>query len=150
MSAAAFMLNPSILQNATYGWTKALAAGFVVMGVCFYLRAIRKGDLWRWCAAARAWRRACWCIIRRFRLFWRLRCIMRWFWFAGREARRGLLGRLWPFCCWRRGLGGRLSILACRGHCLPIPQRRGLKAKRLETILPSSPLTHLPRWFPTR
>jgi len=36
--AALFMLNPSIMQNATYTWTKAFAAGWVVMGVCFYMR----------------------------------------------------------------------------------------------------------------
>jgi hypothetical protein len=36
--AALFMLNPSILQNATYTWTKAFAAAWVVVGICFYLR----------------------------------------------------------------------------------------------------------------
>jgi hypothetical protein len=46
-----FMLNASILENATYGWTKALTAGMVVMGVCFYLRAIQKTSLSRMCAA---------------------------------------------------------------------------------------------------
>lgn len=36
--AALFMLNPSILENVTYTWTKAFAAAWVVLGVCFYLR----------------------------------------------------------------------------------------------------------------
>jgi len=33
-----FMLNPSIMQNATLTVTKAMAAGLVVLGVSFYLR----------------------------------------------------------------------------------------------------------------
>jgi hypothetical protein len=36
--AVLFMLNPSILENVTLTVTKALAAGLVVLGVCFYLR----------------------------------------------------------------------------------------------------------------
>lgn len=40
--AILFMLNPSIVENATYTVTKALTAGLVVMGVCFYLRALRE------------------------------------------------------------------------------------------------------------
>jgi hypothetical protein len=36
--AVLFMLNPSIVQNATLTVTKALTAGLVVLGVCFYLR----------------------------------------------------------------------------------------------------------------
>jgi hypothetical protein len=35
---ALFMLNPSIMQNATLTTTKAFTAGWVVLGVCFYLR----------------------------------------------------------------------------------------------------------------
>ena len=42
-----FMLNPSIVQNATFTWTKAMCAGFVVLGVCFYLRWLDgKGRSW--------------------------------------------------------------------------------------------------------
>ena len=36
--AALFMLNPSIVENVTYTWTKAFSAGWVVLGVCLYLR----------------------------------------------------------------------------------------------------------------
>jgi len=36
--AILFMLNPSIVQNATLTVTKALTAGLVVLGICFYLR----------------------------------------------------------------------------------------------------------------
>lgn len=36
--AALFMLNPSIMENATLTVTKAMTAGLVVLGVCFYLR----------------------------------------------------------------------------------------------------------------
>ena len=34
---ALFMLNPSIVQNATWGWTKAGCAGFIILAVCYYL-----------------------------------------------------------------------------------------------------------------
>jgi hypothetical protein len=50
--AILFMLNPSVLQNVTYTWTKSMTAGFVVMGVCFYLRGLRTRDPIRLCAAA--------------------------------------------------------------------------------------------------
>jgi hypothetical protein len=36
-----FMLNPSIMENATFTWTKAFTAAFVVLGVCYYLRGLR-------------------------------------------------------------------------------------------------------------
>jgi hypothetical protein len=44
-------LNPVIMQNATYSWTKALAAFFVVLGLAFYLAAWRKHDQSRMVAA---------------------------------------------------------------------------------------------------
>jgi len=44
-------LNPVIMQNATYCWTKALAAFFVVLGLAFYLAAWRKHDQSRMVAA---------------------------------------------------------------------------------------------------
>jgi hypothetical protein len=36
--AVLFMLNPSVVENVTLTVTKQFAAGFVVLGVCFYLR----------------------------------------------------------------------------------------------------------------
>jgi hypothetical protein len=36
--ALLFMLNPSVVQNATVTWTKAFTAGMAVLGICFYLR----------------------------------------------------------------------------------------------------------------
>jgi hypothetical protein len=40
--AILFMLNPSILENVTFVWTKAFSAAFVVIAVCFYLRGLRR------------------------------------------------------------------------------------------------------------
>ena len=50
--AILFMLNPSVVENATLTWTKACTAGFVVMGVAFYLRWLKRGDRSRLLAAA--------------------------------------------------------------------------------------------------
>jgi hypothetical protein len=50
--AVLFMLNPSIMENATWTITKAFAAEFVVLGVCFYLRGLRSRDSSRLIAAA--------------------------------------------------------------------------------------------------
>jgi Dolichyl-phosphate-mannose-protein mannosyltransferase len=40
--AILFAMNPSIIENATMTVTKAMTAGFAVLGVCFYLRALRR------------------------------------------------------------------------------------------------------------
>jgi 4-amino-4-deoxy-L-arabinose transferase-like glycosyltransferase len=48
---AIFAMNPVVMQNATYAWTKALTAFFVVLGLWFYLAAIRKNDSTRLVAA---------------------------------------------------------------------------------------------------
>ncbi len=37
--AVLLMLNPSFVQNATFAWTKLIAAGFVLSGLYFFLRA---------------------------------------------------------------------------------------------------------------
>ncbi|MDP9174874.1 MAG: hypothetical protein M3O30_13575 [Planctomycetota bacterium] len=50
--AILFMLNPSIMENVTWTITKAFAAGFVVLGVCFYLRGLRGKEPTRIIAAA--------------------------------------------------------------------------------------------------
>ena len=41
--AILFMLNPTIVQNVTFTWTKAMTAGLVVLGVCLYVRGLRRG-----------------------------------------------------------------------------------------------------------
>ncbi|PYS37655.1 MAG: hypothetical protein DMG14_20495 [Acidobacteria bacterium] len=46
-----FALNPVVMQNATYSWTRGLTAFFVVLGIAFYLRAWRKNDGLRMVAA---------------------------------------------------------------------------------------------------
>ena len=48
---ALFALNPVIMQNATYTWTKALASFFVVLGLAFYLSGWRRRDHGRIVAA---------------------------------------------------------------------------------------------------
>jgi hypothetical protein len=44
---ALFALNPVVMQNVTYTWTKAFTAFYVVLGLWFYLAGWRKNDLWR-------------------------------------------------------------------------------------------------------
>jgi hypothetical protein len=46
-----FAASPVIFQNATYAWTKSLAAFFMVLGIVLYLRGWRKGDRLRLTAA---------------------------------------------------------------------------------------------------
>jgi hypothetical protein len=41
---ALFALNPMLMQNAWYSWTKLLAVFFVVTGLAFYLAGLRKND----------------------------------------------------------------------------------------------------------
>lgn len=41
---ALFALNPVVMQNVTYTWTKAFTAFYVILGVCFYLAGLRKND----------------------------------------------------------------------------------------------------------
>jgi hypothetical protein len=48
---ALFALNPAIMENSTYTWTKALAAFFVVLGLGFYISAWRRRDSGRMIAA---------------------------------------------------------------------------------------------------
>jgi 4-amino-4-deoxy-L-arabinose transferase-like glycosyltransferase len=48
---ALFALNPMVMENATYTWTKALAAFFVVLGLALYLSGWRKQDRSRMIAA---------------------------------------------------------------------------------------------------
>jgi 4-amino-4-deoxy-L-arabinose transferase-like glycosyltransferase len=52
--AAVFACNPLVVENATYTWTKLLAAFFVVLGLWFYLAAWRKHDRVRLWAASLA------------------------------------------------------------------------------------------------
>src|SRR5437879_13789989 len=44
---ALFAMNPVVMQNVTYTWTKAFTAFYVVLGLGFYLAAWRKNDLLR-------------------------------------------------------------------------------------------------------
>jgi hypothetical protein len=46
-----FALNPVVMQNTTYSWTRALAAFFVLLGIGLYLSAWRKTDRFRMVAA---------------------------------------------------------------------------------------------------
>jgi 4-amino-4-deoxy-L-arabinose transferase-like glycosyltransferase len=49
--AALFALNPMIMENATYTWTKLLAAFYVALALWFYLAGWRKNDRLRMTAA---------------------------------------------------------------------------------------------------
>ena len=44
---ALFALNPVVMQNVTYTWTKAFTAFYVILGLWFYLAARRKSDFLR-------------------------------------------------------------------------------------------------------
>ncbi|MCX6631252.1 MAG: hypothetical protein NTW28_26875 [Candidatus Solibacter sp.] len=46
-----FAMNPAVMQNATYTWTKSLTAFFVILAVCLYLTGWRKRDSVRLTAA---------------------------------------------------------------------------------------------------
>ncbi len=46
-----FALNPVVIQNATYTWTKLFAAFYVVLAIGLYLAGWRKNDRWRMTAA---------------------------------------------------------------------------------------------------
>ncbi len=46
-----FAMNPAVMQNATYTWTKMLTAFFVVLAICLYLSGWRKRDSVRLTAA---------------------------------------------------------------------------------------------------
>ena len=46
-----FAMNPAVMENATYTWTKSLTAFFVVLAVCLYLSGWRKRDSVRLTAA---------------------------------------------------------------------------------------------------
>ena len=46
-----FAMNPALMQNATYTWTKLLTAFFVILAVCLYLSGWRKRDSLRLTAA---------------------------------------------------------------------------------------------------
>ena len=46
-----FAMNPAVMQNATYTWTKLLTAFFVVLAICLYLSGWRKRDSVRMTAA---------------------------------------------------------------------------------------------------
>ena len=46
-----FAMNPAVMQNATYTWTKSLTGFFVILAVCFYLSGWRKRDAVRMTAA---------------------------------------------------------------------------------------------------
>lgn len=41
---AVFAMNPAVMQNATYTWTKSLTAFFVILAICLYLSGWRKRD----------------------------------------------------------------------------------------------------------
>ena len=44
---ALFAMNPVVIQSATYTWTKAFTAFYVILGIWFYLAAWRKNDFVR-------------------------------------------------------------------------------------------------------
>jgi hypothetical protein len=46
-----FAMNPAVMQNATYTWTKSPTAFFVILAVCLYLSGWRKRDSVRLTAA---------------------------------------------------------------------------------------------------
>ena len=48
---ALFAMNPAVMQNATYTWTKSLTACYVILAVYLYLSAWRKRDSLRMIAA---------------------------------------------------------------------------------------------------
>ena len=48
---ALFALNPMVMQNVTYTWTKAFTGFYVILGLWFYLAGWRKNDLLRMTAA---------------------------------------------------------------------------------------------------
>lgn len=48
---ALFALNPMVMENACYAWTKLFAAFFVLLALAFYLAALRKNDMPRMIAA---------------------------------------------------------------------------------------------------
>jgi hypothetical protein len=48
---ALFALNPVVMQNVTYTWTKAFTAFYVILGLWFYLAGWRKNDRLRMTAA---------------------------------------------------------------------------------------------------
>ena len=49
--AGIFAMSPVIMESATYAWTKALSAFFVILALSFYLAGLRKGDSRRIVAA---------------------------------------------------------------------------------------------------
>ena len=51
MFALLFMLNPSVLENSTYAWTKLITVFFVLTGVYFFLPALAAGSRRRLAAA---------------------------------------------------------------------------------------------------
>jgi hypothetical protein len=42
--AGIFAMSPLVMESATYTWTKALSAFFVILSISLYLTALRKGD----------------------------------------------------------------------------------------------------------
>jgi hypothetical protein len=48
---AIFAMNPAIMENATYTWTKSLTAFYVIFALCLYLSAWKKRDSLRMTAA---------------------------------------------------------------------------------------------------
>ena len=46
-----FALNPVVIENATYSWTKMFSAFYVVLAICLYLAGWRKRDRGRMAAA---------------------------------------------------------------------------------------------------
>lgn len=59
--ALVWMLNPMMLQNATFAWTKQSTAFFVLAGLWFFLRARREDGPWRDPAAFLALAAGCLC-----------------------------------------------------------------------------------------
>ena len=49
--AALFAVNPVVMENVTYAWTKSLSVFFVILGLALYLAANRKRDSTRMVAA---------------------------------------------------------------------------------------------------
>jgi 4-amino-4-deoxy-L-arabinose transferase-like glycosyltransferase len=41
---ALFAMNPVVIENVTYTWTKAFTAFYVILAICFYLAGLRKND----------------------------------------------------------------------------------------------------------
>ena len=124
--AALFMLNPSVMQNMVFTWTKAFAAGLVVLGVCFYLRGIRSKSSSRLIAAA-VWL-AAGTLVHYSALPMVVAIAIHYGGVLASGRRRwteplAAGGRRWP--CWRHGFCGRPKCSDGMRRCFQIRRSRG-------------------------